>query len=132
MLRLKKQGFESGIRKLNSTLSEVKKQRFELFRDYIEEVIAADEFNFARESYTSEVEMLDKKLKSLEKEYNQFKKILEPQEWIEKFKKYRSAKHLSKEMVEYFIDKIIVSKDNTINIKFKFTKEQLLGTEEMV
>lgn len=131
-IRLKKQGFESGIRKLNSTLSEVKKQRFELFRDYIEEVIAADEFNFARESYTSEVEMLDKKLKSLEKEYNQFKKILEPQEWIEKFKKYRSAKHLSKEMVEYFIDKIIVSKDNTINIKFKFTKEQLLGTEEMV
>lgn len=130
-IRQKKQGFETNIRKLNTELNAVKKQRFDLFRDYIEELIVADEFNFARESYTSEVELLEEKLKHLEKEYAQFKKAMEPQEWVERFKKYRSSKHLTKEMVDYFIDKITISKDNTIDIKFKFTKEQLLEMEEI-
>ena len=54
---------------------------------------------------------------------------MEPQEWMENFKKYRSSRRLSKEMVDYFIDKIVVLKNNTIDIKFKFSKEQLIKAE---
>ena len=127
--RQKKQHFENGLRSLENDLNKAKKQRFDLFRDYIEELIDADEFNYARESYTAEVEMLGEKIHILENEYNEFKKAMEPQEWVEKFKRYRSSKHLSKEMVDYFIEKIIVHSNKSIDIRFKFSKEQLLGME---
>ena len=117
----------NNLNKDPTTISkEIKKHRFDLFRDYIEEVIEADEFNFARENYSTEIEFLSEKLKLLKKEYSQFNKTLEPQEWMERFKTYRSARHLSKEMVDYFIDRITVNKDNTIEIKWRFSKEQLM------
>lgn len=125
-IRQKKQSFENDIRDVSYKIKEIKKHRFDLFRDYIEEVIEADEFNFARENYSTEIEFLSEKLKLLKKEYSQFNKTLEPQEWIERFKTYRSARHLSKEMVDYFIDRITVNKDNTIEIKWRFSKEQLM------
>ena len=127
--RQKKQYFENGLRSLENDLNKAKKQRFDLFRDYIEELIDADEFNYARESYTAEVEMFGEKIHILENEYNEFKKAMEPQEWVEKFKRYRSSRHLSKEMVDYFIEKIIVHSNKSIDIRFKFSKEQLLGME---
>lgn len=130
-IRQKKQCFEHDIREVSYKLKKLKKQRFDLFRDYIEDVIEADEFNFARENYSTEIEFFAEKLKLLEKEYSQFNKTLESQEWIEKFKTYRSSRHLSKEMVDYFIDKVTVSKDNTIEIKWRFSKEQLIGMEDL-
>lgn len=60
-IRQKKQNFESGLKRLNVDLNKLKQQRFDLFKDYIEELIDADEFNFARESYTDEIEMLEEK-----------------------------------------------------------------------
>ena len=129
-IKQKRQRYETSIKNLTVKINKVKKQRFELFRDYIEELIVAEEFNFARDNYTSEVEMLEERLKVLKDEYEIFKKNLEPKEWVERFKKYRSSKHLTKEMVDYFIDKIIIGKDNDINIRFKFGKEELLGTGE--
>lgn len=129
-IKQKRQRYETSIKNLTVKINKVKKQRFELFRDYIEELIVAEEFNFARDNYTTEVEMLEERLKVLQDEYEIFKKNLEPKEWVERFKKYRSSKHLTKEMVDYFIDKIIIGKDNDINIRFKFSKEELLGTEE--
>lgn len=128
-IKQKKRNFESGLKRLNVDLNKFKQQRFDLFKDYIEELIDADEFNFARESYTDEIEMLEEKIVILEREYNRFKKAMEPQEWVENFKKYRSSRRLSKEMVDYFIDKIVVFKNNTIDIKFKFSKEQLIKAE---
>ncbi len=60
-IRQKKQNFESGLKRLNVDLNKLKQQRFDLFKDYIEELIDADEFNFARESYTDGIEMLEEK-----------------------------------------------------------------------
>ncbi len=131
-VRQQKQNFESSIRGLQGKLQTTRNQRFALYRDYIEELIIADEFNFARESYSNEIELLEDRLTALEKEYEHFKKSLEPKEWVERFKKYKSSKHLTREMVEYFIDRITVGTDNTINIKWRFTKEQLWEMEEAV
>mgnify|MGYP004640155737 CR=1 FL=1 len=128
--RQKMQHYETSIRNLIGKLDAVKKQRFDLFRDYIEELIIAEEFNFAREEYTAEVDLYEERIKILKNEYESFQKALEPKEWVERFKRYRSSKHLSKEMVDYFIDRITISKDKDINIKFKFSKEQLLETGE--
>lgn len=124
------QQFEASIKNMTMKLNKVKNQRFELFRDYIDELIAAEEFNFARDSYTAEVEMMEERLRTLENEYKTFKKNMEPKEWIDRFKRYRSSKHLNKEMVDFFIDKITISSENNIEIKFKFSKDELLGTKE--
>ncbi len=76
-----------------------------------------------------ESKCLKRKTATLEREYNRFKKTMEPQDWVKNFKKYRSSRRLSKEMVDFFIDKIVVFKNNTIDIKFKFSKEQLIKAE---
>lgn len=128
-IRQKMQNYETSIRNLTGKLDTVKKQRFDLFRDYIDELIIDEEFNFARERYTSEVDLYEERLKILKNEYESFRKALEPKEWVGRFKRYRSSKHLTKEMIDYFIDRITISKDQDISIKFKFSKEQLLGKE---
>lgn len=73
--------------------------------------------------------MYEERIKILKNEYESFRKALEPKEWVGRFKRYRSSKHLTKEMIDYFIDRITISKDQDISIKFKFSKEQLLGKE---
>ena len=128
-IRQKMQHYETSIRNLTGKLDTVKKQRFDLFRDYIDELIIDEEFNFARERYTSEVDLYEERIKILKNEYESFRKALEPKEWVGRFKRYRSSKHLTKEMIDYFIDRITISKDQDISIKFKFSKEQLLGKE---
>lgn len=128
-IRQKMQHYETSIRNLTGKLDTVKKQRFDLFRDYIDELIIDEEFNFARERYTSEVDLYEERIKILKNEYESFRKALEPKEWVGRFKRYRSSKHLTKEMIDYFIDRIKISKDQDISIKFKFSKEQLLGKE---
>ena len=129
-IRQRMQHYETSIKKLTSKLDAVKKQRFYLFRDYIDELIVDDEFNFAREKYTSEVDLCEERIKILKNEFESFRKALEPKEWVERFKRYRSSKHLTKEMIDYFIDRITISKDKDISIKFKFSKEQLLEEGE--
>lgn len=131
-IKLRKQNFEKGIRKLKKELEQNKKQRFDLFEDYVKELIEADEFKFARQTYSETIRSIQDRLDVCQKEYEKFKKMLMPDEWIGKFKKYKSEKNLTKEMVDYFIERITVYKGLKVEITWKFRIEELVNSGDEI
>ncbi len=126
-VRKRKVMFESKIRICSLEINKLKKRRFELFNDYINEIISADEFEYARETFTNELCYAEDKFKALNGEYSKFMKLLEPQSWVDTFKKYRSSRKLTKEMVDYFVDRIDVFENNQIKIKWRFSDKDFGG-----
>lgn len=128
-IKQRRQEFERKIRSFRKDIDTNKKQRFELFEDYVHELIEADEFKFARQKYSDTITMLQEKLDLYETEYEKFKKMLMPDEWVDKFRKYKSARNLTTEMVEYFIEKIMLYNNKRIEITWKFTTDDFLNAE---
>lgn len=128
-IKQRRQEFERKIRSFRKDIDTNKKQRFELFEDYVHELIEADEFKFARQKYSDTITMLQEKLDLYETEYEKFKKMLMPDEWVDKFRKYKSARNLTMEMVEYFIEKIMLYNNKRIEITWKFTTDDFLNAE---
>ena len=124
-IKLRRQSYENKIRTTKREIDLNKKHRFELFEDYIKELIEADEFKFARQKYSDTISVLQECLSAYEAEYEKFKKMLMPNEWLNKFKKYKSARNLTSEMVEYIIDRITVYDNYRIEITWKFSVDTL-------
>ena len=118
--RQKKQQFEAELYKRKMELRDLQKQRFDLFNDCINNIVESDEFLYARQTYAETYERLKQTIETLEHQYASYTKMLEPSGIVDRLKNYRSARKLSREMVDYFIKRVTVYSDKKIEIQWSF------------
>ena len=96
--------------------------RSNLFDDFGTGKITSDEYNALTEVYREKQERYKKLLEILEiDKENYIKNRLERQSWFNKLLQFEKDNHLTKEIVDAFINRINLSGDNQIEICYKFS-----------
>ena len=96
--------------------------RSNLFDDFGTGKITGDEYNALTEVYREKQERYKNLLESLEFDREKYiKDRLERQSWFNKLLQFEKYNHLTREIVDAFIERINLSGDNQIEICYKFS-----------
>lgn len=102
-----------------------------LYLDLKEDVISKEEYQLFRKNYTEKLTKLDESIKyRLKKQEDTKEKIDKNKSWIIDVNKYKNLSEIDRLSVVMLIDKIFISEDKTIDVRFNHTEELSL-LEEM-
>lgn len=125
--RKRRMYYEGHLKRLSREIEKKKRDRFEIYEDFTKGIIDTEEFKYAKEKYSADILYKEQEREKLSKEYELFSKNTNFKTWLEKFKRFRSQKNLTEEMVDCFIDKVVVYDNKTIEIKWKFFNDSRNG-----
>ena len=102
-----------------------------LYLDLKEDVINKEEYQLFRKNYTEKLTKLDESIEyRLKKQEDTKEKIDKNKSWIIDINKYKNLSEIDRLSVVMLIDKIFISEDKTIDVRFNHTEELSL-LEEM-
>ena len=102
-----------------------------LYLDLKEDVISKEEYQLFRKNYMEKLTKLDESIQyRLRKKEDTKDKIDENKSWIIDINRYKNLSEIDRLSVVMLIDKIFISEDKTIDVKFNHTEELSL-LEEM-
>lgn len=102
-----------------------------LYLDLKEDVISKEEYQLFRKNYTEKLTKLDESIEyRLKKQEYTKEKIDKNKSWIIDINKYKNLSEIDRLSVVMLIDKIFISEDKTIDVRFNHTEELSL-LEEM-
>ena len=114
--------YEEDITRCNEIIEDIDTLRSNLFDDFGAGKITGDEYNALTKVYTEKQERYKKLLESLEIDKEKYiKDRLERQSWFNKLLQLEKDNHLTREIVDAFIERINLSGDNQIEICYKFS-----------
>ena len=114
--------YEEDIARCNEIIEGIDTLRSNLFDDFGTGKITSDEYNALTEVYSEKQERYQNLLESLEiDKENYIKNRLERQSWFNKLLQLEKDNHLTREIVDAFIERINLSGDNQIEICYKFS-----------
>ena len=102
-----------------------------LYLDLKEDVISKEEYQLFRKNYIEKMTKLDESIEyRLKKQEDTKEKIDKNKSWIIDINKYKNLSEIDRLSVVMLIDKIFISEDKTIDVRFNHTEELSL-LEEM-
>ena len=102
-----------------------------LYLDLKEDVISKEEYQLFRKNYTEKLTKLDESIEyRLRKQEDTKNKIDKNKSWIIDINRYKNLSEIDRLSVVMLIDKIYISEDKTIDVRFNHTEELSL-LEEM-
>lgn len=102
-----------------------------LYLDLKEDVISKEEYHLFRKNYMEKLTKLDESIQyRLKKQEDTKYKIDENKSWIIDINRYKNLSEIDRLSVVMLIDKIFISEDKTIDVRFNHTEELSL-LEEM-
>lgn len=102
-----------------------------LYLDLKEDVISKEEYHLFRKNYMEKLTKLDESIQyRLRKQEDTKDKIDENKSWIIDINRYKNLSEIDRLSVVMLIDKIFISEDKTIDVRFNHTEELSL-LEEM-
>ena len=102
-----------------------------LYLDLKEDVISKEEYQLFRKNYMEKLTKLDESIEyRLRKQENTKNKIDKNKSWIIDINRYKNLSEIDRLSVVMLIDKIFISEDKTIDIRFNHAEELSL-LEEM-
>ena len=114
--------YEEDIASCNEIIEDIDTLRSNLFDDFGAGKITGDEYNGLTKVYREKQGRYQKVLESLEVEKEKYiKERLERQNWFNKLLQLEKDNHLTKEIVDAFIERINLSGDDQIEICYKFS-----------
>ena len=114
--------YEEDIARCNEIIEDIDTLRSNLFDDFGSDKITGDEYNALIEVYSEKQDRYKKLLESLEIDKEKYiKDRLERQSWFNKLLQLEKDNHLTREIVDAFIERINLSGDNQIEICYKFS-----------
>ncbi|MBQ4518020.1 MAG: recombinase family protein [Clostridia bacterium] len=114
--------YEEDIARCNEIIEDIDTLRSNLFDDFRTGKITSDEYNALTEVYREKQERYQTLLKSLEFDREKYiKDRLERLNWFNKLLQFEKDNHLTKEIVDAFIERINLSGDDQIEICYKFS-----------
>lgn len=116
--------YEKEIQNCQSRLSKIENLTYGIYEDFKEEVIDEKEYLHLRKTYSEETENLKAKIEMLEHEKGKYSPEYSLDEKVRTLiEKYLYATELTREMVEHFIESIIIYEDKRIKIKYVYGDE---------
>ncbi|MEF3318095.1 hypothetical protein PV361_05195 [Peptoniphilus grossensis] len=101
-----------------------------LYLDLKEDVISKEEYQLFRKNYTEKLTKLDESIEyRLKKQEDTKEKIDKNKSWIIDINKYKNLSEIDRLSVVMLIDKIFISEDKTIDVRFNHTEELSLLEE---
>lgn len=114
--------YDEDIARCNEIIEDIDTLRSNLFDDFGTGQITGDEYDALTKVYTEKQESYKKLLESLEiDKENYIKNRLERQSWFNKLLQFEKDNHLTREIVDAFIERINLSGDDQIEICYKFS-----------
>ena len=95
-----------------------------LYMDLKEGILSQDEYFYAKQKYTEELDRLEKELAELKSiRIKSEKTSAGEKKWAQLIKQYYHAKNLTPAMVQAMVEEIKLYADNSISISFKYMNE---------
>lgn len=95
-----------------------------IYEDYRSGILTKEEYFFAKEQYVHQIIELNSNIEKNEKKRKFYEEsYIDRNMWIQKFKKFKGEKELTREMVVELIEKIELFPDRRIQITFQFAEE---------
>ncbi|MCI8403364.1 MAG: recombinase family protein [Clostridia bacterium] len=107
-----------------SNISYIRMSRIRITTDLSKGVIGDEDYNDLKTEFEAQLRSETEKLDKINKEREMFDKLISVPKWIDGFKKYKNKKILTKEMVDAFVEKIIVYPDKDIQIVWTYECKQ--------
>lgn len=107
-----------------ANISYIRTSRIRIASDLAKGLICDEEFNTIKNEFDKQLRAETEKLDGIRKKRDKFDKIISAPKWISELKKYHDSKILTKDMVEAFIDKIIIYPDKRIEIMWTYSDNQ--------
>ena len=99
----------------------VQKYKKKTYENYVDGVLDKEEYLSYKAEYEKQDQDIREKIWHAEQEKDNFEETEESFEnWIEKFIKYGTLSEVTREIVTEVIDRIVVSRDKSIDIVFKY------------
>ena len=123
-VKKKQASLTRAIRDSLANISYIKTSRIRMASDLAKGLIFDEEFTFAKAKIDEQLRTETEKLNETRKKLDKFNAIISASKWIRVFKKYHDAKFLTRDMVEAFIEKIIIYPDKRIEIVWTYRDKQ--------
>ena len=107
-----------------ANISYIRTSRIRIASDLAKGLICDEEFNTIKNEFDEQLRAETEKLDGIRKRRDKFDKIISAPKWISELKKYHDSKILTKDMVEAFIEKIIIYPDKRIEIMWTYSDRQ--------
>lgn len=109
--------------KLENERKNLRRRRNELYADYKDGLLSEQDYEFARDQYAADFDMLEKQIGALEQERVElYEAPTVNYEWLNRLTQFYEATSLTKEMCEAMVEKIVIYED-TVRVHFTFTSE---------
>ena len=119
--RAKNLSAQSELHKIRQEIKRKQGYALALYEDYKSGLLTKEECVLAREKYQKEIAELNDRAAMLESQEDRAARVLEKTKlWAKMFEQCRNVEHVTKELVEAFVDQIQVAADGSIRITFLF------------
>ena len=116
-----KRHFSERITRIREKIRSVQAKRERLYEDYTDGILSAEEYFYAKESFNSEYEKLNGLLEMAVAQQKEYQETVSPEnKWINMMKRVNKTDHLSRELVDTVLDKVLVYKDRAIEVILKY------------
>lgn len=123
-VKKKQAGLTRAISDSLANISYIRTSRIRIASDLAKGLICDEEFNAIKNEFDEQLYAETEKLDGIRKKRDKFDKIISAPKWISELKKYHDSKMLTKDMVEAFIEKIIIYPDKRIEIMWTYSDRQ--------
>ena len=107
-----------------ANISYIRTSRIRIASDLAKGLICDEEYAFAKSEFDEQLRDETQKLDTIRKKRDKFDKIISAPKWISELRKYHDTKILTREMVEAFVEKIIIYPDKRIEIIWTYNDKQ--------
>lgn len=107
-----------------ANISYIRTSRIRIASDLAKGLICDEEYDLAKSEFDEQLRCETQKLDTIRKKRDKFDKIISAPKWISELRKYHDTKILTREMVEAFIEKIIIYPDKRIEIIWTYNDKQ--------
>lgn len=107
-----------------ANISYIRTSRIRIASDLAKGLICDEEFSTLKNKFDEQICTETERLEEIRNKRDEFDKIISAPKWIKELKKYHNSKILTKDMVDAFIEKIIIYPDKRIEILWTYSDKQ--------
>ena len=109
----------------HKSVESISRQKMELYEKYKSEQLTKMEYMKRKEGLTKQIGVLDKRIAEIEEDINRHEEdnFIFTSEYAGLVEKYKEEKILSSDIADAFIEKVLVDRDHSVEIIFKFQDE---------
>lgn len=113
------------IRYLTQKLSGINDRRKKLYENFMEEIIGAEEYQFAKTKYDEEAAELTQKLEVAKKKKKQMDDVLLMEsDWIKALRSAEAVDELNEKLVKSLIRRVLVYEDKRVEVELNYGEQR--------